>query len=79
MHVGAKKTNCPSLKIDEWEVKVIEDYDTNENIVKDEYCGEHRMEESDSEKYLGDLISSNGRNEKNVEERKSKGTEQSIK
>ena len=32
------------------------------------------MEESDSEKYSGDLISSNGRNEKNIEARKSKGT-----
>ena len=36
MHVGAKKNNCPSLKIDELDVKLIEDYDTNENIVKDE-------------------------------------------
>ena len=27
-----------------------------------------------AKKYLGDLISSNGRNEKNIEERKSKGT-----
>ena len=73
MHVGAKKTNCPSLKIDEWEMKVVENYDTKENNVQDEYCGEHLMEESESEKYLGDLISSNGRNEKNIEERKSKG------
>ena len=57
-----------------WEMKVVEDYDTKENSVQDEYCGEHLMEESDSEKYLGDVISSNGRNERNVAERKSKGT-----
>ena len=29
MHVGVKKLPCPDLKIDEWEVKVVEDYNTN--------------------------------------------------
>ena len=43
-------------------------------IVQDEQRGEHLMEESEHEKYLGDVIGSNGRNEKNIEERRNKGT-----
>ena len=39
----------------------------------DEQIGDHYMEESDHEKYLGDIISNNGRNEKNIEDRKKKG------
>ena len=74
MHVGAKKLPCPDLKIDEWEVKVVEDFNTKESILQDELSEEHVLEDSEQEKYLGDVICSNGRNEKNIEERKNKGT-----
>ena len=36
--------------------------------------GEHIMEASETEKYLGDLISREGKNEKNIHARKAKGT-----
>ena len=73
MHVGSKQIECPRLKVDEWEVKVVENFDTKEKSVLDEQIGDHYMEESDHEKYLGDIISNNGRNEKNIEDRKKKG------
>ena len=73
MHVGSKQIECPRLKVDEWEVKVVENFDTKEKSVLDEQIGDHYMEESDHKKYLGDIISNNGRNEKNIEDRKKKG------
>ena len=73
MHVGAKTCYCPDLYVDNWEVKVVDDMLTGEKMVVDELIGEHTMELSDTEKYLGDLVSSDGRNEKNIKARSDKG------
>ena len=73
MHVGAKTSYCPDLKVDNWEVKVVDNFKTSEKAIEDEFVGEHVMEESETEKYLGDFISNTGSNLKNIEARKAKG------
>ena len=73
MHVGANRSYCPELKVDKWEVKLVENFQTSEKALEDEFVGEHVMEESENEKYLGDYISNKGNNQKNIEARKAKG------
>ena len=43
------------------------------NAIIDSYVGEEEMEEKTEEKYLGDLISSDGKNMKNIKARIAKG------
>ena len=73
MHVGQKKHLCPEVYIDNWEVKPKDDIVTNVMDLEDVNCGTWRMESSESEKYLGDIISHTGTNTKNIVARKSKG------
>ena len=73
MHVGMKTCFCPDLNVQNWEVKVVEDMFTGEKVIVDEEVGKHTMETSDTEKYLGDLISNDGRNTKNIKARQDKG------
>ena len=56
------------LYVDNWEVKVVDDMLISEKMVIDELNGEHTMELSDTEMYLGDLVSNDGRNDKNRKE-----------
>ena len=74
MHVGDRTRYCPKLTVDNWEVKVVDDLFTGDKVLTDEYNGEHIMEASETEKYLGDLISRDGKNGKNIHARKAKGT-----
>ena len=48
MHVGAKRIFCPDLKVDNWEVSAVENIQTGETEITDEYLGTQRMETSDS-------------------------------
>ena len=73
MHIGVKKSYCPDLKVDNWEVKLVEDCETGAKACEDAFVGEFKIDECETEKYLGDHISSRGTNEKNIEERKKKG------
>ena len=73
MHVGDRTRYCPKLTVDNWEVKVVDDLFTGDKVLTDEYNGEHIMEASETEKYLGDHISRDGKNGKNTHARKAKG------
>ena len=33
MHIGAKKSYCPDLKVDDWEVKLVEDCETGAKAI----------------------------------------------
>ena len=74
MHIGKDKVSCPDLKLDCWDVTNSEEIETGQNKVDDEYAGEHTLETIENEKYLGDLISHDGKNTKNVQARRAKGT-----
>ena len=52
----------PDLHVDGWKVVEVTEVTTGEKILDDEYTGAHKMEEVDNEKYLGDILSSDGKN-----------------
>ena len=69
MHVGKNTPYCPELGIDSWKTNI--ETKTGENI--DEFDGDVLMEESEEEKYLGDMITRDGMKKKNIGARKGKG------
>ena len=73
MHIGSETPYCPDLYIDNWKVKPVETLDTEAEVTIDILEGEHKIEDSDEEKYLGDILSSDGSNSKNIKARKAKG------
>jgi hypothetical protein len=76
MHVGKYKEDfkCQPLYVDNWKETEVEDSDTGNIKVEDTCDGDEIMEEKDSERYLGDVISKDGKNIKNIQARVSKGT-----
>ena len=70
LHIGNKEKQykCTNMLVDKW----IEVESDNDGII-DSYAGEEDMEEKTEEKYLGDLISSDGKNMKNIKARIAKG------
>ena len=76
MHVGRKKVNgvCPDIYVDGWKVKEVSEVETGESTLLDEFDGQEKMDEVSEEKYLGDNLSDDGRNMKNILARAAKGT-----
>ena len=72
MHIGRKNNYCPDLYIDSWKVETLE-LEPDIEVEVDELDGDYHIEDSDKEKYLGDLLTSDGTNTKNIKERKAKG------
>ena len=77
MHVGKTcvKEICPDFHVDGWKVVEVTEVTTGEKTLEDEYAGVHKMKEVDNEKYLGDILSSDGKNCKNIAARKNRGLE----
>ena len=73
MHVGSNKMEykCPDLYVDKWSEIATKD-DIIEVTYKDVFEGETIMEEKEQEKYLGDLVSVDGKNIKNIKTRVNK-------
>ena len=71
--VGCKEENCPELFLDTWKIENVEEYETGKTVLEDVTDDDHKIEKSEEERYLGDLISSDGRNSKNMKARKGKG------
>ena len=72
LHVGEYKIKCPDLFIDEWKLDKKDEMETGiENLV-DVETGDHKIEASADEKYLGDIISVDGKNTKNITARVAK-------
>ena len=74
LHVGLvrREYKCQNLKIDKWEEIRIRN-EENVEIAEDIFVGEHIMEEKSEEKYLGDIITTDGKNIKNILARVAKG------
>ena len=76
MHVGKKKTSevCPELYVDEWKLSEVTEIETGTLEIEstDEYVGMQMMEEVMEEKYLGDILSVDGKNVKNIMARKNR-------
>ena len=76
MHIGKSvdKYKCQPLFVDKWEETEVEDCENGRIRVEDSCDGEDLMENKNDEKYLGDVISKDGRNIKNIQSRVNKGT-----
>ena len=75
IHVGkyCEEFKCQQLKVDTWEEVVIRNEDTGHFEIEDTFTGEEMIEEKEEEKYLGDIVSNDGRDIKNIKARVSKG------
>ena len=69
IHVGKNSACCPDLYLDHWKLKKVEDFETGESEFVDTEIGEFKVSEATDEKYLGDIISYDGKNSKNIESR----------
>ena len=76
IHIGKKleKHKCQDLFLEKWTVKEIKDCTTGEIKTKDIWEDEEVMEEMKNDKYLGHIVSRDGRNIENIKSRVNKGT-----
>ena len=72
LHIGCKKDLCPDLHIDNWGVTKCDEAKTGFGNLEDTFLGQHKVDEVDKEKYLGDILSADGSNMKNILSRKDK-------
>ena len=75
LHIGKNQQvhKCGPLFIDGWKEVNMEDKRTNIIERKDVFQEKIVMEEKEQEKYLGDIISNNGKNTKNIKLKLNKG------
>ena len=75
LHVGkyCEEFKCQQLFVDTWEEVEVENCDNGEIVTEDCFIGEELLEVKNEEKYLGDVISTDGRNLKNIKARVNKG------
>ena len=70
---GRPEYKRQALMVDTWKEVEIKDDVTDEMEIKDIFAGEEVIEEIDEEKNLGDVISTDGRNLKNIKKRFDEG------
>ena len=75
IHVGktCDDFKCQKLFVDNWEEVEVRNEDLASISTEDQYLGEEEIEEKKEERYLGDIISKDGRNMKNFQARVNKG------
>ena len=75
LHVGksCNKLLCKDLSVGGWKIKVVTDPVTGESSQSEYYAGLEKMKNKEEQMYLGDVISANGKHDKNVQNRKNKG------
>ena len=56
MHVGKNRTICPPLFIDKWKTEQMKDSQKSIPNIRDVYDGNHLIQDSMDQKYLGDII-----------------------
>ena len=73
MHIGKQhnKITCSELSVDSWKEKVTKDKN-GFKIIVDHYTGKEVMESVNEKAYLGDIISKDGTNTKNIKSRTDK-------
>ena len=73
MHIGRKKIYCPDLQIDSWKMGMKIQLETKLDEEIDVFEGDVQMDKSNEERYLGDIITDDGSNKRNIDARKGKG------
>ena len=72
LHFGVKKNLCPNLFIDNWGIRKADEAKTGFDNLQDVQLEDYKIESVEKDKYLGDIISTDGSNMKNVLSRKDK-------
>ena len=72
LHVGKANVCCPDLYIDEWKLEKKDELKTGVENLVDILVDQHKIENVTQEKYLGDIITTDGKNTKNIEAREAK-------
>ena len=74
MHIGKDQSTilCQDLYVGEWKDVVVEDPKTGGFKITEYFGGNIKMEEKKEQKYLGDILSSDGTHSKNIQDRKNK-------
>ena len=67
LHIGPKQITCPDLLINTWKLKKREEYETGIQNLVDVENDDHKIEQTEEETYLGDIITIDGKNVKNIE------------
>ena len=75
LHVGKTHHDflCSDLFVDGWKVEVKTDTTTGKCVQTESFGGPEQMGVKDEQMYLGDIISADGKQNKNVQARKNKG------
>ena len=75
LHFGktCSETLCKDLYVDGWKQEVLTDPKTGKYYKSEYFGGPEKMAVKSEQTYLGDLISTDGRQTKNVQVRKNKG------
>ena len=73
LQIGNKEHLAADLFIDNWEVTKVSESETGVTNLMDSNSGEVQVEVADKEKYLGVILSNDGKNTKNIFARKGKG------
>ena len=74
LHVGksCNKTLCKDLHVDSWRLEVVTDPDTGLTYQKEIFAGQEQMQVKGEQMYLGDVVSADGKHDKNVLNRRNK-------
>ena len=75
MHVGrnCNQEICPDLHVNGWKLKTVTEVETGSCKHLEEESGLHEMKEVDDEKCLSDILTSDGKNHKNMLARMNRG------
>ena len=66
LHIGKNQHVCPDLFVDDWRMEKIDEFETGIRNLKDVFNGDYAMEGVEDEKYLGDILTTDGTNTKKV-------------
>ena len=75
LHIGkfCEGFKCADISVDCWEEMIVFNNEIGVDTLEENFVGEKELEEKTEEKYLGDIISNDGRNLKNIKSRIEKG------
>ena len=75
MHIGKENSEilCKDVHVGEWKNEVMDDPVTGDYKIHEYFSGNVKMDSRREQKYLGDILSSDGSHLKNIQDRRNKG------
>ena len=67
------ETLCKDVSVGGWKISVETDAETGQCVQNEHFGGQEKMSIKQDQMYLGDIISADGRHDKNIQARKNKG------